>query len=511
MILNKFKNIFLQHKKKIVGVFVLVVIILFFLFRNGSNNNILIINPTFGTFVKSIKATGEVVSNTDLNLSFNKQDIVKSVNVSVGDKVRKGQILASLNTNSEYADIVQAQGSLKLAEAKLKKILDGISNEEINLSRVSLDNARQDYENSKKNQDILVANAYKKLLNSTIEAYSTNSGLSVILPTITGTYKLNKEGAINLSVYPISSNNFYFSASGIVSGTGAVNTTSNEPLLDTGLFIKFPSFQNLSTMNLTIDIPNKKAGDYLANLNAYELALSNRDSVLSSALSLISKAEAELALKQAKVRDADVALGEAEVFGAEGALRRAQVFYENKILRAPTDGTVTKVNIKYGELVEANKEAIVLQDIDSLYVEALINESNIVSLKIGQLVKIYFDALKEKEFTGIVSHIDPSSLSTDGVVNYKIKVLINEKDIQIRPGMNAEIDIEIFKKENTLSIPEAVSKEGEDGKYFVNILLDEKKNKTEKREIQKGEKGDGNMIEVISGISKGDKLIQEKK
>ena len=114
---------------------------------------------------------------------------------------------------------------------------------------------------------------------------------------------------------------------------------------------------------------------------------------------------------------------------------------------------------------------------------------------------VTFDALSGSEFSGTVSHIDPSAVTSDGVVNYKIKVLLAEKNPNIRSGMNAEISITVKNKENTLSIPKAAIYEKE-GTSFVKIVTDPKRGKLKEVAITKGELGDGNMVEIVSGLNK---------
>ena len=58
----------------------------------------------------------------------------------------------------------QARAGVALAEAKLQKIKEGATSEEITLAKVALNNAKTDLANTKNTQDNLVSNAYKLLL-----------------------------------------------------------------------------------------------------------------------------------------------------------------------------------------------------------------------------------------------------------------------------------------------------------------------------------------------------------
>lgn len=496
---------FAFQKTVYISAIVIVAVLAFVFLRNSEDVTITKVESNSGNLIQTVKATGQVTSVTDLNLSFKKSGVVRTVSVDVGSKVRQGKVLASLSSGSESADLSRARANVALAEAKLKKILEGATSEEVTLARVSLENAKSDLVNASNIQDTLVRNAYLNLINSKIEAVSENTNDNKTPPTINGTYSLGKEGSIRLNVYNTGSG-FFFSANGLVSGTGTVSTTNPQKIGESGLYIIFPSSNDMAGSTWIIDIPNKKASNYLSNKNAYDSALKTKDSVLSSAQSLVNQKEAELAIKQAAARGSDIALGEAEILSAKAGLQQAGANYEDTLIRAPKNGTITKVNIKIGEVSNANTTFIILQDVSNLYVEALINESNIAGILLGQTVEISFDALGSlAKFTGLVSHIDPASETSEGIVNYKIKVSINEKNSNIRPGMNSEIIITTLSKADVLSIPKAALIE-RDGKSYVNVITDEKSNKYKEVEVTVGVSGDGNMIEILSGINSSDDI-----
>ncbi len=494
---------YFKKKRVLIPLILVLVFIGFKVFGNNSNENVAIVNPTLGTLKKTVQATGQITSNTDLELSFNKQGTVRSIKVAVGDKVRQGQVLASLESGSLYADVLSAQAGLASAEAKLKKVLEGASSEEIDLAKVALKNAETAYSSEVLKQNTLVENTHKDLLNSNLEAVNVSTGSSTTPPTISGNYTLTKEGDINVNVYN-SNGGANFSTSGLVVSSNSISTGVAQPIGDSGLYITFPS-GSVSSANWIISIPNKKASDYLANLNAYNSSLRTKDTAISAASSLVEQRKAELAIKQALARPSEIELAKAEVLSAEANLQKANAIYEDGIIRAPSSGTITRVSVKYGEQIEAGKSAITLQDVENLYVEADINENNISNITLGQITEIGVDALPDKKFTGNVSQIDISSEAKDGVVNYKIKVALSEKDVNIRPGMNAEITILLYQKENIIAIPEATTFV-RDGKTFTYVITNEKRKKYTEREISIGVKGDGNMVEILSGLVSTDKI-----
>jgi HlyD family secretion protein len=493
-------------KKKVIALVVILVLVVYFVFLRGHKSEISSVEVVkYSDLSRSVRATGQVISNTDLKLSFNKGGVVKAVKVAVGDVVKQGQILAMIDQGQALANLTQSKASLLAAQAKYNKILEGASNEEINLAQVALKNAEKDLENIKSNQATLVANAYRNLLNSSVSAFPSSNQNDQTPPTISGTYTLGKEGDIRISVVQTGTSG-YFNASGLVNtSVGAFSTTTPQPIGDSGLYIIFPN--NFSSQSeWVISLPNKKASTYLTNYNAYKSALETQTNAVASAQSLVDQKTAELTLKTAKARNVDLDIAQAEVLSAQGALQAASATYEDTIIRAPATGTITSVDIKYGELADALKPVITLEDVENLYIEALINEANIAYLKLAQTVSITFDAFgSEKKFTGKIIHIDPSAETSDGVVNYKIKVALDVKDDTIRPGMNANIDVYAGGVNHVLSIP-SVAVMKEDGKSFVNLITDKKNQKYKKIEVSTGFIGDSNLIEITSGLNEGDKV-----
>jgi len=355
MNLFKIKGFLIGKKKIIISILIVIAIALFFMFRGEKNDVASIDIVKYADLKKSVRATGQVISNTDLDLSFNKAGIVKSIKAKVGDRVQSGAILATLDQGQALATLTQAKGSLLGAEAKYTKTLEGASNEDIALAQVALRNAQIDLENTKNNQITTVENAHQELLNSTIAAFSVSSSSSTSAPTITGTYVLDKEGDIQISTYQ-GGNGSYFNTSGLISTSGIISSTTPQALGNSGLYIQFPS--TTSQESWIVSIPNTKATNYLTNYNAYKNALEDKTSAISTAQSVVDQKQAELNLKLASARSVDIDIAQAEVLSAQGSLQSAQASYEDTIIRAPASGTITKVDIKYGELSDAGKSVI---------------------------------------------------------------------------------------------------------------------------------------------------------
>lgn len=484
---------------------VIVAIILILILKGGKASTSVVEVVKNQTITRTVVASGKVVSSTDLSLGFEVSDIVRSVEVSVGDRVRKGAIIATLNSGEERAAVTSAKGALLAADARYKKVLEGSSNEEIALAQVNLDNAKSDLESTTKTQNTLVENAHRKLLSDGLAAEPLNSTFTTNTPRISGTYT-GVEGTYTLSIS--SSGSDFINFTGPEVGTAKYNTTTAQPLGTKGLSIIFPAGSNSSQGgSWTVAVPNTSGANYVSNLNAYNQALDTRDAAIASAQSLVSQREAELNLKRATARQPDVDSALADVITAQAQVESANAKLEKKILRAPADGTITKVDIKVGEISTPQKEVIVLQDIANLYLEANIGEGNISTIALGQNVSVSYDALPGQSFSASVSSIDPSATENGSVINYKIKALIS--DITgIRPGMTANMSIVTAQIPNVLVLPSRDIQTDAAGQ-FVNVLVDpsSKKQKTIHTPVTTGVKGDGDVVEIKSGVIEGQSVL----
>ncbi len=488
---EKIKNAALvvwNNKRYRYGVLVLIVIALVVISKTNKDSGLITETVTVKDLNQTVLASGQVTSVTDLSLSFTTSGMIKKVNVAVGDKVKQGQILATLEQGAEYAAVLSAR-------AKYTKLLEGSTSEEINIKKTALTNAKIDLANTIRQQGLLVKNAYQKLLNTDITPIITAGTISGIIPAVSGTYTGDQEGAYNIS----SSAGGYFQVSGIENTTGDISTINLIPLGTKGLFIKFPANYGTSgNDHWSIYLPNKQSANYITNYNAYTSAQETQSSAVASAQAVVDARQADYNLEIAGARNTDLSLAQADVLSAEAN-------FEKTIIRAPASGTVTAVRFKTGEHVQALAEAVVLQDIDNLYVEGDINESRVSTLQIGQSVAITFDGLgPEQKFTGSVLSIDPGATVQDGIANYKVKVALNEKSSLIRPGMNATFTVTVASKQGVLVVPEsAIIKK--DAGTFVSIA--EGKNEHKEVPVTVGMKGDGNLVEITSGLQAGDTIV----
>lgn len=478
MIKDFFKKVWTNKKLRYLSLAVIFVLLIVIIKSGGSSVSVSYDTVVKQDLIKTVKASGQVTSVTDLNLSFKTSNIVSSVNVKVGDKVKKGQVLAVLSNQSEKGTLTTARGQLLSAKAKYQKLLSSNDNDVVLA-------------------EIAVKNAYRKMLSSDLVAVPENNIPTQTNPIISGVYNGIKTGRYYVSHYR-STGGFAFKLNSKESdaienaGSGESSTTRPTPLGTLGLFIEYGNdwADNPSVETYIVEIPNTKSTSYVTNYNAYQTALQNL----------------EIAKQNSKINSADIDQANADILQAEGAVQVAQGNYDSTVIVAPANGTITKVDVKVGELANALTPVIVLQDVTDLYVEANINESNITNLTLDLPVEYTIDAFgPEKKFSGLLTSIDPSASIESGIVNYKIKASVSDTDPNIKPGMNANLTILISKKEAVLVVPQ-VAIVNHDNKNFVNIVTNEKRGKYVEKEVMLGSIGDGNLVEITNGLNEGGRI-----
>lgn len=496
-----------QRKRVKLGV-ILGVVIAGLIIKNilGPEDGVVLEQVKQQTLLRTVVASGTVVSATDLSLGFEVSDVVRDIRVIVGQKVKKGDILVTLNSSEERAAVTSARGALLSAEARYQKVLDGSSNEEIALAQVNLQNAVRDLAQTQRVQDTLVENARRKLFSDGLIAESTTGVTVTNTPTISGTYT-GEQGEYTITISSIGSD--FVAIGGIETGTAKISTTSAQPFGTKGLSLLFPPGSSSGQGgNWKVRIPNMTGASYVTNLNAYTQAKDARDAAVAAAEALVATRTAELNLKRATARQADVDAALADVISAQAGVESAQARLEKKILRAPADGTITRVDVKIGELTTPQKEIVVLQDVGNLYLEANVGEGNISTIALGQSVAVTYDAFPGTKYTATISSIDPAATQEGTIINYKIKALITEVDL-IKPGMTANMAIVTAEKPGVLTIPARVITKREDGVSQVEKVVTTrgKRYKTQLVTVTTGLKGDGDMLEVTSGLSAGEQVI----
>ena len=373
------KNSFVRfiHQPKLVAIVAIVIAVIIGIF--GYLHIHRAPSYTFVTAGPGTITSANANNASDLMLGFLTGGRIASVSVKAGDSVREGEVLATVDAGTAAGAVTQAKAAYEAAQANYQKVVNGATGTAIDVAKAAVNTAQVNLDQTTKQQALIVANAQSALLNSTIVAKATNE-TTLTAPTISGTYSDDAQGVIMISILQGGTNGAYFNLSGIASGTGDVSATVAQPLGTTGLSILFPSVSPYVGSTWEIDIPNTNAPNYLANYNTYQSALTTQTQTIATAQAALDQANASLTQLAAAARPEDIAAAQAQEDSAEGTLQVAEAAYNNTIITAPGNGTVTAVSIAVGQIASPNAPAIeLLATVPSENVAVMIPQDAIIS------------------------------------------------------------------------------------------------------------------------------------
>jgi RND family efflux transporter MFP subunit len=187
---------------------------------------------------------------------------------------------------------------------------------------------------------------------------------------------------------------------------------------------------------------------------------------------------------------------------AKLGLQQAQDALNNAVLNSPAEGTVCAVNVKYGEMAGTVQPAVMLTNLNALYVSLNVPENIVNSLQAGQDAKVTITSAGNTELKAKVVSIAPSSDAKTQL--YSVKVSLENKDGTIKPGMFAKVELPTKTKPDVLTV-NSESIVLRNGKNTVLVVDGDK---AVAKEVVTG-LDSGNYIEIIQGLEAGEKVISK--
>jgi HlyD family secretion protein len=470
---------------------------------------------TEGSVSKLASAKGALAAATTTNLNFPASHLLAKLLVKVGDRVKKGQLLAVEGTIGASNALMQTLQTLAAQRANLALIVNDVTVPgDLRIlqqaGRVAED-ARHNIElGVKADQDALDrARGVLRMDQQTLDAALKKAvadgcgpnGPLAALPTAAETTLCASDDAA------------------IKADQTAVYTQQTTVIADED---KLRTDRGTLETTYAQDLVTVRTDE-----NAYDIARTNRPS--------------QIALQQA-VLLAD----QAAVVGNDGLV--------NCFVYAPADGVVTAVTGVPGEFMQgAGTQSppsplapgslaqipdvgraatsdiknpgtlqgidplqalratapgggafIQLSDLNSYQVVVPIPEADAVHIQPGSSVRLTFDALPGVEHNGQVTAVSPAAVDIDGVTNYYASVLVTDADAALKPGLTTTVSIVTDTVKNQALVVPTPAVSTQDGKSFVETPGPD--GKPQRVQFAPGKVGDDNT-EVVSGLTKGQKVI----
>ncbi|OGI26451.1 MAG: hypothetical protein A3J76_00660 [Candidatus Moranbacteria bacterium RBG_13_45_13] len=378
-----------------------------------------------GDLKETVSVTGTLKANDTISLNFETTGRVKSVDVRVGQKVGKGDVIGYLDDVGLQLAVDQARANLDKARADAGANFDAIHSAE-----VEADNAEKYLDDTESLNKRNITAAEQKV--SDTKAY---------LGDAQEYYDKVKEE----------------------NGSDSSTTKAAKLTLDTASANWEQAKDALDVADQTADLAETSAE------NKQETAEAALDAAESNYVRAAK--DATVASYAAAYETALVNLGKAVLRAPANGIIKEVNYKTGEVIGATTTGDFAKM-ISYDFIMEAK-----------------VPESDIAKIKIGQKAILTFDAFEaEEQFGATVVSIDPSATVVQDVVDYIVKFSMDKDDSRFKDGMSADLDVLVAEKNDVLTIPERAIKET-NGKKQVQILENGKPVDREVKTGMKGDGG----------------------
>ncbi len=381
--------------------------------------------------VKAVAATGKIQAVSNYAIRFGQAPVstsasgttsggggggagttwpVTAVNVTVGQAVKKGDVLATADTTYANAQLAVAQSNLDAATTKLTTDQNGADDATKATLQDTINQATQSVSNAKQNQTITASQNALTLQGAQDSADAAQA-------------KFDADTAAS-------------AAANVISADQTALTTALNKLASTKLQIQ------------------------QSNTNAAQ-------SVSNAALA-VTAAQNNYTLKTSPTSAATIAGDQAALLTAQTALTAAQTAIKYANLVAPDNGVVVSVNLTVGVNAPAG-DAVTLQSA-ALTVVASASETDVSSLQVGMAATILTSA-SNTSLTGKLQTISPVASGGSGasVVTYQIILSLDSVPAGILSGMSAQITIQLGQASNVIAVP-AAALYGTSGNYYVRVM-----------------------------------------
>ena len=178
-----------------------------------------------------------------------------------------------------------------------------------------------------------------------------------------------------------------------------------------------------------------------------------------AAKQLVAQSDLDAAKVTVDMADAALRSSRAQVTQAQAAVNQAQLNLSNTVIAAPIDGIVIGRSVDVGQTVAASLSSPTLftiaADLAEMQVSASIDESDIGRIQPQQPVTFQVDAYPGQRFTGTVSQVRLQPTVVQNVTTYSVIIDAPNTALKLKPGMTANVSIEIAAREDVVRVPNA--------------------------------------------------------
>jgi HlyD family secretion protein len=500
----KIKNLILSHK--IITVIIILIVIggSYFLFRKNATGETRYVTDTVqkGNIMITVTGTGQVEATNTINLQAKTSGDITYLGVKVGQTVKEGELIASVDSRD-------AKLALENAKITLAKLIDAPDSLTLLQKQNSLVKTYNDSWNTVSSfitdMTAIISSMYD-IYNTGFLSYQNTTGL-----TVGGKEKLN-----------LAEKSYYDADISLEEVNKLYKTLTRESKEEEikKLLIKAHdsskvianAVKNTETIFnyvvTSLDLGNNSnTSTTRADINSW---LSDSNSYVNNLLSASNSIDESTQSLSDLLAGAD----SLDVKSAELTIANKQEAYSNCFIYAPFSGIVATLSAQVGEPSGSSIGTLITKQ---KVATISLNEVDIAKIKLGQKVTLTYDAIDDLTISGKVTEIDSIGTVSQGVVSYSIKISFDIDDDRIKPGMSVSAAIITDTTQDVLVVPNSAVKNQNEVSYVE--VFDSPLEKSvigvqgspsifppKQIEVQTG-LVDDTSTEINSGLNEGDIIV----
>jgi HlyD family secretion protein len=158
----------------------------------------------------------------------------------------------------------------------------------------------------------------------------------------------------------------------------------------------------------------------------------------------------------------DLANSRTQLVKAETNRELAQERMNDVRITAPIAGTIISKTVEIGTIIASASQTVsggttLLQmaDLSEMQVRTLVDETDVGKITAGMPARVTVSAFPNRNFVGSVLKIEPQAVVEQNVTMFPVLIQLDNREGLLKPGMNAEVGIEIARREAVVTVPNA--------------------------------------------------------
>lgn len=172
-----------------------------------------------------------------------------------------------------------------------------------------------------------------------------------------------------------------------------------------------------------------------------------------------------------------VANAKAAVVSAQVDVENARIAMEDTDVKAPISGTIIAKNVERGQVISSPTRDVgggtvllKMADLNLVQVRTLVDETDIGKIQSGLRATVTVDAYPNQPFNGEVLKVEPQAETQNNVTMFPVLVRIDNRRGLLKPGMNADVEIHIGRRDSVLAVPNAALRTQRDVGSAAQVL-----------------------------------------